>query len=111
MERDFQGLPSDVDVSVGSSVVLPCQAPNGNPSPSVSWKKDGQTILFSSKGEESVENTRARLEKDSLVIDSVIKADAGKYQCIAENVAALRESPVVNVGIHGNYSEIVFCFF
>ena len=29
LEKEFLGLPSDVDVAVGSAVVLACQAPKG----------------------------------------------------------------------------------
>ena len=70
LEKEFRGLPSDVDVAVGSSVVLSCQAPKGNPSPSVSWKKDGKVYHV---------GVGSQLDKESLVINSVSKLDAGKY--------------------------------
>ena len=37
-EKELLVLPSNVDVATRSSVVLPCQAPKGNPSFSVNWK-------------------------------------------------------------------------
>ena len=92
LEKEFRGLPSDVDVAVGSSVVLSCQAPKGNPSPSVSWKKDGKVYHV---GEGS------QLDGDSLVIHAVSKEDAGEYQCRAENIATVRETPTVHLGVHG----------
>ena len=64
-----------VYVAVGSSVVLFCQAPKGNPSPLVSSKKDGNAYHI---GEGS------QFNRDSLVINSVSKLDAGEYQCLAE---------------------------
>ena len=42
-----------------------------------------------------------RLEGDSLVLASVTEADAGRYQCRAENVAGARESPAISLGVHG----------
>ena len=96
LEKEFRGLPSDVDVAVGSSVVLSCQAPKGNPSPSVTWKKDGKVYHV---GEGS------RLDGDSLVINSVSKDDAGGYQCRAVNIATIRETPTVHLGVHGKLSR------
>jgi len=91
LEKEFRGLPSDVDVAVGSSVVLSCQAPKGNPSPSVSWKKDGKVYHV---------GAGSRLDGDSLVINAVSKKDAGSYQCRAENIATIRETPTVHLGVH-----------
>ena len=96
LEKEFRGLPSDVDVAVGSSVVLSCQAPKGNPSPSVSWKKDGKMYHI---------GDGSRLDGDSLVIDKVTKNDAGNYQCKAENIATARETPPVHLGVHGKSSS------
>ena len=42
LDREFQGLPSDVDVSAGARVVIPCKAPKGFPRPSITWLKDGR---------------------------------------------------------------------
>ena len=41
LDKEFQGLPSDVDVSVGATVVISCKAPKGFPPPSITWLKDG----------------------------------------------------------------------
>ena len=97
LEKEFRGLPSDVDVAVGSSVVLSCQAPKGNPSPLVRWKKDGKVYHV---GEGS------HLDGDSLVINSVSKKDAGEYQCQAENIAAVRITPTVHLGVHGKHTKL-----
>ena len=42
LEKEFQGLPSDVDVAVGATVVVSCKAPKGYPPPSITWLKDGR---------------------------------------------------------------------
>ena len=99
LEKEFRGLPSDVDVAVGSSVVLSCQAPKGNPSPSVSWKKDGKVYHV---GEGS------KLDGSSLVINSESKNDVGEYQCQAENIATIRETPAVHLGVHGKHPIFQF---
>ena len=72
LDQAFRGLPSDLEVALGSSVVLPCQAretritmwgdnrqiekiqrsnfnitvqaPRGAPTPSVSWFQDGKLV-------------------------------------------------------------------
>ena len=95
LEKEFLGLPSDVDVAVGSSVVLSCQAPKGNPSPTVSWKKDGKVYHVGEK---------SHLDGGSLVINSVSQNDAGKYKCQAENIDTIRETPSVYLGVHGKHS-------
>ena len=95
LEKEFLGLPSDVDVAVGSSVVLSCQAPKGNPSPTVSWKKDGK-VYHVREG--------SHLDGGSLVINSVSQNDAGEYKCQAENIDTIRETPSVYLGVHGKHS-------
>ena len=44
IDKEFQGLPSDVDVSTGAKVVIPCKAPKGFPPPSITWLKDGKML-------------------------------------------------------------------
>ena len=47
-----------------------------------------------------------RMEGGSLVIGSVTKKHFGQYQCRAENMAGVRESPTVTLGVHG---ELQYC--
>ena len=82
-----------MDVAVGSTVVISCKAPKGFPPPSTSWMKDGRLLSLT-------ESPGTRLEGGSLVIGSVTKSDNGQYQCKAENVAGVRESPRVTLGVH-----------
>ena len=93
-EKEFLGLPLVVYVAVGSSVVLSCQAPKGSPSLSVSWKKDSKVYHV---------GVGSQLDKESLVINSVSKLDAGKYQYLAENIATIRETPTIHLGVHGKH--------
>ncbi|XP_023348547.1 roundabout homolog 1, partial [Eurytemora carolleeae] len=91
LERDFRELPRDLDVAVGGSAQFTCSPPKGNPVPIIVWKKDGKVLELS----ERVEG-----EGEILSIKTVQKSDAGRYQCLAENIAATRETPVIKLGVH-----------
>ncbi|XP_045133366.1 peroxidasin-like isoform X1 [Portunus trituberculatus] len=57
-------------------VVLPCRA-DGQPRPSVSWRKDGDIVT---------PNDKYRIESDdSLSIHNITQDDAGLYECTAQN--------------------------
>ena len=62
LDQEFRGLPSDLEVALGSSVVLPCQvrinqnnqnntlmfpcqAPRGAPTPLVTWFRGGKLVV------------------------------------------------------------------
>ncbi|XP_029988074.1 hemicentin-1 [Sphaeramia orbicularis] len=63
---------------VDSSVTLQCQA-DGSPPPSVTWRKDGQTLT---------ESVRQRaLSSGSLHIAFIQPSDTGRYTCTAANAA------------------------
>lgn len=60
-----------VDLSVQSQVTLSCKA-DGEPTPTISWKKEGNnTILPSTDGK--------------LIFTNLKPRDKGKYMCIAHN--------------------------
>ena len=42
-------------------------------------------------------------ENGDLMIDHVVPSDEGKYQCVAHNMAATRESPIVSLSVHGKH--------
>ena len=48
-----------------------------------------------------------RMEGGSLVIGSVTKKHFGQYQCRAENMAGVRESPTVTLGVHGELHSVL----
>ena len=95
MASEFRIAPVDTDVKKGSKLVLECSAPKGHPEPVIKWKKDGENIAVTS-------NSRIKIDKSgSLVISNAEAADRGRYQCAAENVAALRVSSPVRVRVNG----------
>ncbi|KAJ7415155.1 Contactin-4 [Willisornis vidua] len=66
---------SDVHVAIEERVSWECRA-SGRPKPSYHWLKDGQPLLGQG---------RVQLEQGTLTIANVSLADAGMYQCVAEN--------------------------
>uniref|UniRef100_A0A8D2ZR19 Hemicentin-1 n=1 Tax=Scophthalmus maximus TaxID=52904 RepID=A0A8D2ZR19_SCOMX len=76
-------VPREVQVTQDSAVTLECQAA-GNPSPQISWLKNGHPLLLS---------PRARLlSGDSVLrISPVQLSDSGVYTCVARSRAGLAE--------------------
>lgn len=93
--QDFRLEPENTRVAVGETVLLECGPPKGNPEPTVFWRKNGQVLdLNNSK--------RVRLvDGGNLIIQDARKVDEGRYQCIAENVAGVRESAVAILKVNG----------
>ena len=65
----------------GQNVVFSCVA-EGNPSPSVSWTKNGQKLNV---GANSRLNASSTNNKHTLTITDVRRSDAGQYRCVANN--------------------------
>ena len=65
-------------VSNGKSVTIIC-AVQGSPLPLLKWFKEGQEIR--------VDGIKYHTEGDELFINSTTAKDAGKYHCVAENMA------------------------
>lgn len=40
-------------------------------------------------------------ETGDLIIRHVLASDEGKYQCVAHNMAATRESPAISLSVYG----------
>ncbi|KAL1128888.1 hypothetical protein AAG570_013422 [Ranatra chinensis] len=73
---------------------MECGPPKGNPEPSLIWKKNGHNI--------DLENSdRVRVvDGGNLMIREVRPSDEGKYQCVAQNIAGLRETPPATLTVH-----------
>jgi len=63
----FETKPSDQIVKESEETVFLCSA-TGNPTPNITWMKDGKTVVHG----------------DTLRF-SVSRSDSGKYWCLAEN--------------------------
>ena len=68
--------PQNATVTEGENVTLACNA-SGNPTPSISWTKNGS----------AVNSPRIRLSSDKkqLTITNVNRDDKGEYRCVANN--------------------------
>ncbi|XP_055962583.1 hemicentin-1 [Sorex fumeus] len=71
--------PSELDVILNNPVLLPCEA-TGVPSPSVTWQKEGISVLTSGK-------SHVVLPTGALQIPRAEREDAGLYMCVAQNAA------------------------
>jgi hypothetical protein len=96
LEKDFQFEPVDEISFVSDSVELRCDPPVGDPSPTVTWLKDGENI-----GQEM----RFRISNDySLLILLVRPEDSGEYSCVASNLADSRRSKPAMLTVLGKKS-------
>ena len=72
MELAFTNVPEDLLIAVGSQARFVCQFSSSNAA-SVQWKKDGETVLPSS---------RIIITTMSLTINSTQAGDDGEYSCV-----------------------------
>ena len=76
IEKPFvKDLPERTILVVGELAILTCEV-SGDPEPSVTWSKDGDTNI-----------PRAQLKNDGriLAIKDVLPIDSGVYECKASN--------------------------
>ncbi|CAL1265716.1 unnamed protein product [Larinioides sclopetarius] len=93
LREDFRVVPKFVSAAVGESSTLECTPPKGHPEPMVRWRKDGE-VVNTGKG-------RIRIvAPGNLVISEVRQSDEGRYTCVAENMAGMRESVPVHMAVH-----------
>ena len=71
----IKDLPATTILAVGDLAILTCEV-SGNPEPSVTWSKDGDTNI-----------PRAQFKNNGriLAIDDVLPIDSGVYECRASN--------------------------
>ncbi|XP_072421818.1 hemicentin-1-like isoform X1 [Chiloscyllium punctatum] len=86
----FLEMPSDMSVTIGKNVTLPCSAV-GEPVPQVTWRRlDGQPIFSKTDSMSFV----SQLETGSLFIEGVWLDDEGMYVCEAQNLFGVIRSEV-----------------
>uniref|UniRef100_A0A8C2FJ85 Peroxidasin n=1 Tax=Cyprinus carpio TaxID=7962 RepID=A0A8C2FJ85_CYPCA len=82
----FTSAPRDTTVESGSDVQIPCSA-QGEPTPIITWSKDGVQITESGK---------FHINPDGyLEVHDVGLADGGRYECVARNSIGYSSSSMV----------------
>ncbi|XP_064208890.1 roundabout homolog 1-like isoform X2 [Anguilla rostrata] len=91
LRDDFRQNPADVLAAVGEPGVFECQPPRGHPEPTVSWRKNGESV---SDADEHI-----TIRGGKLMITPVRKSDAGKYVCVGTNMLGERESEAAELTV------------
>ena len=97
MRDDFRLSPSDVPAAVGDTATFRCQPPVGKPDPKVLWRK-GQELI---QGDSRIQVK----DNGDLVINSVMVSDAGKYTCLAKNMAGEKASIPATLKVLGRFAK------
>jgi hypothetical protein len=93
LRDEFKVMPKNVRVAAGETAVMECAPPRGFPEPVISWKRNGEKL--------NTGTGRIRLAGSNLMISEVRPGDEGRYQCIAENLVGIRESPPALLNVQG----------
>ncbi|XP_068206806.1 protein sax-3-like [Palaemon carinicauda] len=92
LSSEFQAQPeAQIKAKVGERVTLVCRPPRGTPAPEVSWLREGQEVTNSSR--------ITVTEIGDLIITKIVRQDAGKYVCRAQNDAGNRQSTPSTISI------------
>ncbi|KAF2355547.1 UPA domain [Trinorchestia longiramus] len=94
LRRHFFEPPYSRSVALESQVEMRCLPPDGQPPPSTFWLKNDRPIDF------SVEMNYRVSSEGSLLVLSAGRDDVGNYSCVAENVAAKRESEPASLKVY-----------
>ena len=91
-------------VTLESRFVLLCNA-TGNPSPQITWRKNGIAYTDSERVNITVQSLSG-FAVSSLTVSSAIYSDGGLYECVAVNVLGI-DSDNITVLVAG---EIVYMY-
>uniref|UniRef100_A0A914HZI1 Uncharacterized protein n=1 Tax=Globodera rostochiensis TaxID=31243 RepID=A0A914HZI1_GLORO len=93
LRDDFRLNPHAVQTLTGNRVSLECTPPKGIPEPLLTWRKDDRELNMheDKKYHQSPDGT--------LVVENAQRADAGFYQCVAENLVGVRVSKPAKLSV------------
>jgi hypothetical protein len=127
MKEEFRIIPKSVQVVAGESIVLQCSAPKSQPEATIRWLKEGQPLAAAPSGPDSlyasadptlldgvlnvpVDTSLDTLERVKVLSSGALRilnvqlADRARYSCVAENMAASRESPPALLSVYRKYT-------
>ena len=102
LKKAFDTPPLPESVEVDQTVELRCAPPAGEPTPSVSWTKNGVAIEPKLNPNYIVSN------EGSLLIVAAKLSDMANYSCVAENVANRRVSRPARLTVYGTWISLYF---
>ncbi|XP_038060461.1 netrin receptor UNC5C-like [Patiria miniata] len=92
LKRLFDNEPLGQRVQPQQSIQLLCRPPSGVPDPTVYWEKNGARIDTS--------DVHFLQTQEGLILNQIRLEDSGNYTCVAENIAAKRESETAQVIVY-----------
>ena len=90
----FTIKPNDLDLKIGNTVAISC-AFNGQPAPSIIWRKDGEVVTSDKRQKVTSCATSSVLE-----ISSLEHEDKGVYSCYVTNQLG-SDSASMTLSLHG----------
>ena len=106
LRRNFTVFQSLHVVSPNTTVILPCKPPHGEPRPRITWYKNGEPFS-PERGRQVIFAVKNTVK---LVIKHVSANDSGEYRCVAMNMAARREGPILRLEVKGWSVQFHFFF-
>lgn len=86
----FVNVPVNQTASIGSTITFNCTV-SGHPKPTITWTKDNDSHSIQSSPRAKIITVDDK-GLSQLVITGVTSEDYGKYQCVANNSAGVKES-------------------
>ena len=97
LKKAFHTPPFSDRVEVDQTVELRCVPPDGNPTPQLSWTKNGVPVDPKQDPNYIISN------EGNLLIAAAKLSDMANYSCVAENVATRRVSTPARLTVYGTY--------
>ena len=106
LRRNFMVVQPLHAVPSNTTVILPCKPPHGEPRPTITWYKNGEPFS-PERGRQVIFAAKNTVK---LVIKHVSANDSGEYRCVAMNMAAHREGPILRLEVRGWSVQFRFFF-